>query len=74
MKKMLHLLFLGSFFLTSQNLPKLPSLFAADGKKCKTICRKWEERQDCRYFPDNPNIPPVCTKVKVCVQWEEVCE
>lgn len=39
---------------------------------CEDVCIRYEVKQDCRYFSD-PRIPPVCTKVKVCVQWERRC-
>ncbi|MCS7149321.1 MAG: hypothetical protein N2Z40_00335 [Caldimicrobium sp.] len=52
----------------------LGSLSLAQKKEvvCEDVCVRYEEKQDCRYFSD-PRIPPVCTKVKVCVQWEKRC-
>lgn len=39
---------------------------------CQQTCTRYEEKRDCRYF-DDPRIPPVCTTIKVCVEWKEVC-
>lgn len=60
--------------VSSVLMVQISSKAISSEKKCELVCRQWEERDDCRYFPENPNIPPVCTKVKVCVRWEEVCE